>query len=90
MIVVTGANGNLGRQVVNLLKDRIPVSEIAESVREPEKAADLSAAGIDVRRILETVRQWYVRLLEQIKFLLFQQAVPLTRYLSTVMRWRQQ
>ncbi len=50
MIVVTGANGNLGRQVVNLLKDRIPVSEIAVSVREPEKAADLSAAGIDVRQ----------------------------------------
>ena len=50
MIIVTGANGNLGRQVVNLLKDRIPISEIAVSVREPEKAADLSTAGIDVRQ----------------------------------------
>ncbi|HVI41190.1 MAG TPA: SDR family oxidoreductase [Anaerovoracaceae bacterium] len=50
MIVVTGANGNLGRMVVNFLKERIPVSEIAASVREPEKAADLSAAGIDVRQ----------------------------------------
>jgi len=49
MIVVTGANGNLGRQVVNFLRDRIPVSEIAVSVREPEKAEDLSSAGIDVR-----------------------------------------
>lgn len=50
MIVVTGANGNLGRQVVNFLKNRIPVSEIAVSVREPEKAKDLSSAGIDVRQ----------------------------------------
>lgn len=50
MIVVTGANGQLGRQVVNLLRERVPVSEIAVSVREPEKAADLAAAGIDVRK----------------------------------------
>jgi len=50
MIVVTGANGNLGRMVVNFLKDRIPVSEIAVSVREPEKAADLSAHGIEIRQ----------------------------------------
>lgn len=50
MILVTGANGKLGRQVVKFLRERIPVSEIAVSVREPVKAADLSAAGIDVRQ----------------------------------------
>ncbi|MHB1162060.1 MAG: SDR family oxidoreductase [Chloroflexota bacterium] len=50
MIVVTGANGQLGRQVVSLLREQMPVSGIAVSVREPDKAADLAAAGIDVRK----------------------------------------
>lgn len=50
MIVVTGANGQLGRQVVNFLRERVPSAKIAVSVRETEKAADLAAAGIDVRR----------------------------------------
>ena len=50
MIVVTGANGKLGRQVVNFIRNHLPISEIAVSVREPEKAADLSSSGIDVRQ----------------------------------------
>lgn len=48
-ILITGATGQLGSLVVKHLLDRIPASDIAVSVRKPEKAADLSAKGIDVR-----------------------------------------
>ena len=40
-IGVTGANGQLGRLVVDKLKNAIPVAEIIALVRSPEKAADL-------------------------------------------------
>lgn len=50
MIVVTGATGQLGRQVVEQLKEMVPPSTITVSVRDPEKAADMAAAGIEVRR----------------------------------------
>ncbi|WP_417836193.1 SDR family oxidoreductase [Thalassospira tepidiphila] len=49
-ILITGATGQLGSLVVKHLLDRIPASDIAVSVRKPEKAADLSAKGIDVRK----------------------------------------
>ncbi|UJW31885.1 SDR family oxidoreductase [Saccharothrix sp. AJ9571] len=45
-IVVTGANGQLGRLVVEHLLKRVDKSEVAVSVREPAKAQDL---GVDVR-----------------------------------------
>jgi len=48
-VLITGATGQLGSLVVTHLLDRIPASDIAVSVRKPEKAADLSAKGIDVR-----------------------------------------
>lgn len=48
-VLITGATGQLGSLVVKHLLDRIPASDIAVSVRKPEKAADLSAKGIDVR-----------------------------------------
>jgi NAD(P)H dehydrogenase (quinone) len=48
MIVVTGGNGQLGRHIVQALKELIGPSFIV-TVREPEKAADLAAEGIDVR-----------------------------------------
>ncbi|MBR9900831.1 MAG: SDR family oxidoreductase [Rhodospirillales bacterium] len=48
-VLITGATGQLGSLVVKHLLDRIPASDIAVSVRKPEKAADLSARGIDVR-----------------------------------------
>ena len=50
MIVVTGATGQLGRQVVERLKEMVPPSTIAVSVRDPEKAADMAAVGIEVRK----------------------------------------
>ncbi|MBN6037852.1 SDR family oxidoreductase [Amycolatopsis sp. 195334CR] len=46
-IVVTGANGQLGRLVVEHLRKRGDASEIAVSVREPAKAQDL---GVEVRQ----------------------------------------
>ena len=49
MIAITGATGQLGRLVIeNLLKKR-PAAEIVAAVRSPDKAADLKAAGIQVR-----------------------------------------
>jgi NAD(P)H dehydrogenase (quinone) len=46
MIVVTGASGQLGRLVIEELKQRVPAARIVAAVRTPEKAADL---GVEVR-----------------------------------------
>lgn len=48
MIVVTGATGQLGRQIVEGLAGRLPFAEIGISVRDPEKAQDLERKGIRV------------------------------------------
>ncbi|SDX29809.1 NAD(P)H dehydrogenase (quinone) [Pseudomonas syringae] len=50
MIVVTGATGQLGRLVIEQLLTRVPASQIIAAVRSPEKAADLSALGVQVRQ----------------------------------------
>jgi NAD(P)H dehydrogenase (quinone) len=50
MIVVTGATGKLGRLVVAQLLEKVPAREIAVAVRDPGKAADLAAKGVEVRR----------------------------------------
>jgi len=50
MIVVTGATGKLGRLVIAGLLEKIPPAQIVAAVRTPEKAADLAALGIQVRR----------------------------------------
>lgn len=50
MLIVTGANGKLGRLVVEALLERVEAKEIALSVREPEKAATFAARGVRVRR----------------------------------------
>lgn len=49
MIIVTGATGQLGRQIVQNLVGRVPANEIGASVRDPAKAAELEALGIRVR-----------------------------------------
>lgn len=46
MIAITGATGQLGRIVVEKLKERVDTSEIVAAVRNPDKAADL---GVEVR-----------------------------------------
>lgn len=49
MIVVTGASGHLGRQVVEGLLQHLPASQLGVSVRDVSKAADLQARGVRVR-----------------------------------------
>jgi NAD(P)H dehydrogenase (quinone) len=49
MIIVTGANGQLGRAVVERLLERVPVEQVGVSVRDPEKARGLKAWGVRVR-----------------------------------------
>ncbi len=50
MIVVTGASGQLGRQIVEGLTQKLPSTQIGVSVRNPEKADDLRKRGIRVCR----------------------------------------
>jgi NAD(P)H dehydrogenase (quinone) len=46
---VTGANGQLGRLVVQGLLERCEAADIVAIVRDPGKAADLAALGVEVR-----------------------------------------
>ena len=48
MIVVTGATGQLGRQIVEGLSKKLPSAQIGVSVRHPEQAEDLKGCGIRV------------------------------------------
>jgi NAD(P)H dehydrogenase (quinone) len=48
-ILVTGATGKLGTQVVEALLKTIPSSQLAVSVRNPEKTEGLKARGVEVR-----------------------------------------
>ncbi len=50
MIVVTGATGQLGRLVIAALLKTVPATNIVAAVRSPEKASDLAALGVQVRR----------------------------------------
>lgn len=50
MIIITGANGKLGRAVVERLLERVPAEQIGVSVRDPKKAQDLKERGVRVRR----------------------------------------
>ena len=50
MIIVTGANGHLGRAIVQKLVQHVPASQVGVSVRDPAKASDLAALGVRVRR----------------------------------------
>ena len=50
MIVITGANGQLGRLVIDRLLSRgVAPDRIVAAVRTPAKAADLAARGVLVR-----------------------------------------
>ena len=50
MIVITGATGKLGTQIVQQLLERIPAEQVGVSVRNPDNATDLAARGVRVRR----------------------------------------
>jgi NAD(P)H dehydrogenase (quinone) len=49
MYVVTAATGKLGTLVVDALLRKVPASEVAVVVRNPEKAKALAARGVSVR-----------------------------------------
>lgn len=48
MIVVTGATGQLGRQIVEGLLNKLPGTQIGISVRDPEKAEDFKQRGVRI------------------------------------------
>ncbi|WP_174260591.1 SDR family oxidoreductase [Myxococcus xanthus] len=50
MILVTAATGKLGRLVVTGLLEKVPAKDIAVAVRDPSKASDLAAKGVQVRQ----------------------------------------
>ncbi|UBU09212.1 NmrA family NAD(P)-binding protein [Nonomuraea gerenzanensis] len=50
MIIVTGATGQLGRQIVERLLARVPADRIGLSVRDPRKARVFAEQGVRVRR----------------------------------------
>ncbi|TRO60817.1 SDR family oxidoreductase [Streptomyces sp. IB201691-2A2] len=50
MIIVTGATGQLGRQIVERLLTRVPADRIGVSVRDPQKAQAFADQGIRVRQ----------------------------------------
>lgn len=50
LIAVTGASGHLGRLVIEtLLAENIPADRIVAVVRDPQKASDFAARGVEVR-----------------------------------------
>jgi uncharacterized protein YbjT (DUF2867 family) len=50
MIIITGATGQLGSQIVDQLLERVPADGVGVSVRDTDRAADLAARGVRVRR----------------------------------------
>ncbi len=50
MILVTGATGQLGRLVIQELLKSVPPAQVIAAVRSPEKADDLAALGVVVRK----------------------------------------
>ncbi|MDO8342118.1 MAG: SDR family oxidoreductase [Cellvibrio sp.] len=49
MIAITGATGQLGRLVIDQLLQKIPANQLIALVRNPAKASDLQARGLQVR-----------------------------------------
>jgi NAD(P)H dehydrogenase (quinone) len=49
MYAVTGATGQLGRLVIELLLKTVPANQIVAAVRTPSKAQDLATRGVTIR-----------------------------------------
>lgn len=49
MILITGANGHLGTQTIDFLRDKNPDAEIVGLVRSEEKGAELKQKGVEIR-----------------------------------------
>ncbi|MFE7742754.1 NmrA family NAD(P)-binding protein [Nocardia sp. NPDC057455] len=50
MIIVTGGTGLLGSQIVERLLERVPAARVGVSVRDTDRAGELGARGVRVRR----------------------------------------
>lgn len=50
MIIVTGANGQLGRAIMERLLQRVPAERLGAVARDPDKAGALADRGVRVRR----------------------------------------
>ncbi|MET8137461.1 NAD(P)H-binding protein [Streptomyces sp. NPDC005251] len=50
MIIVTGATGQLGHQIVERLLTRVPAGRVGVSVRDPQKAKALADQGVRARQ----------------------------------------
>lgn len=50
MIVISGASGQLGHLVIQSLLAKVPASQIVAAVRNPERASDLAALGVQIRK----------------------------------------
>jgi NAD(P)H dehydrogenase (quinone) len=50
MIIITGGTGQLGAQIVDRLLERVPAGMVGVSVRDTNRAGDLAARGVRVRR----------------------------------------
>jgi uncharacterized protein YbjT (DUF2867 family) len=50
MIIITGGTGQLGSQIVDRLLDRVSVDRVGVSVRDTDRAGDLAARAVRVRR----------------------------------------
>lgn len=49
MILVTGANGNLGSQAIDFLLEQDPSADVAGLVRSEKKGAELKEKGVEIR-----------------------------------------
>ncbi|NUS74617.1 MAG: SDR family oxidoreductase [Streptomyces sp.] len=47
-IVVTGANGHLGRHVIEQLLEKVPADQVTAVVRSADKGAELAAKGVQI------------------------------------------
>lgn len=50
MIIITGATGQLGSQIVERLLERVSGDQVGVSVRDTDRARDLAARGVRIRR----------------------------------------
>lgn len=50
MLAITGATGQLGRLVIEKLLEKTPADQIVAVVRDPVKAVDLAAKGVQLRQ----------------------------------------
>lgn len=71
MIAVTGATGQLGRLVITELLKSVSANELVAVARTPDKAADLAALGVQVRRGDYTMPETLANALAGVDKLLF-------------------